>query len=334
MKYDTLFEAIKVSVSIRRPLLISGPPGIGKTQVVQQVADDLGIGCIVVHMPVMLVEDFGIPDISSAKENGHLTYTTPWWWPDVERHGERGILLFDDRNQADHSLQKVLANIIEARILHGKKLPDGWAVISTGNRREDRAGAVRVLSHLANRETELTLDVDVPQWQAWAMSKGIDHRLVGFFGFRPHLLCDFDPDRDRNPTPRAWEAVGRMMENIGHDSPIFFDLVAGTVGEGAATELLAFVSLHEELPDVSRIVKGEDVVVDTSKMSVMYAATSAIAAMTETEDHMSNCFKWLKATGRKEFEIVYARLVTSANSKLAATGAFTHWVVENNEAFK
>jgi len=148
MRATLLKETIKSLFPITRTLSIEGSPGGGKTTIVHEVATELGIPCIERHMPTMLVEDFGIlfPDSTDK-----LNYKLPDWFPVKGQAPEAGILLFDDRNQAGPDLQKVLANICQARTLHGVSMPDGWMVISTGNRQADRAGANRVLSHLRNR---------------------------------------------------------------------------------------------------------------------------------------------------------------------------------------
>ena len=152
MRATLMKETVKALFPQQRTLCIEGSPGGGKTTIVHEVADDLGVECRELHMPTMLVEDFGIlyPD---KEDSDNLTYRLPEWFPQEGKAPDKGILLFDDRNQAGADLQKVLANICQARTLHGHKLPDGWQVISTGNRQKDRAGANRVLSHLRNRET-------------------------------------------------------------------------------------------------------------------------------------------------------------------------------------
>jgi len=138
MRASLLKDTIKSLFPIQRTLCIEGSPGGGKTTIVHQVAEELGVPCIERHMPTMLVEDFGIlfPDGESQ-----LHYKLPDWFPIKGKAPDRGILLFDDRNQANGDLQKVLANICQARTLHGTPMPDGWQVISTGNRQADRAGA-------------------------------------------------------------------------------------------------------------------------------------------------------------------------------------------------
>ena len=103
MNPTELKTAIKAAHRVRRSVCIEGPPGIGKTQIVEQAARELGIPCIVKHLPTMLVEDFGILFPQDAKEEGNtLTYRLPDWFP--RQSSPEGILLFDDRNQGGHCL--------------------------------------------------------------------------------------------------------------------------------------------------------------------------------------------------------------------------------------
>jgi MoxR-like ATPase len=108
MRASLLKETIKSTFPIQRTLCIEGSPGGGKTTIVHQVAEELDLPVIERHMPTMLVEDFGI---LFPKESGGLEYKLPDWFPVKGKAPDKGILLFDDRNQANADLQKVLANI-------------------------------------------------------------------------------------------------------------------------------------------------------------------------------------------------------------------------------
>ena len=139
MRPTLLAETLKSLFPQQRTVCIEGPPGGGKTTVVREVAKThLQVPYIERHMPTMLVEDFGIP-----YPNGDDTfnYKMPDWFPSKgSKHdtGQGGVLCFDDRNQASADLQKVLANICQARNLHGVPMADGWQVISTGNQQHHR----------------------------------------------------------------------------------------------------------------------------------------------------------------------------------------------------
>jgi hypothetical protein len=246
MRATLLKETLKSLFPVRRTVCIEGAPGGGKTTIVHEVAQELGIPCIERHMPTMLVEDFGIlfPEGDGAK----LSYKLPDWFPVKGKAPQQGILLFDDRNQASADLQKVLANICQARTLHGVPMPDGWQVISTGNRQSDRAGANRVLGHLRNRETVIELETHLDDFTQWALDHNVKPEVISFTRFRPGLLHDYDPQRDQNATPRSWvEGVSDVHGTVPAEAE--FECFKGAVGEGAAAE---FVGYLPDLPQAAQ----------------------------------------------------------------------------------
>lgn len=270
MRPTEVKEVIKALYPVRRTLCIEGSPGGGKTTIVRQCAEELGVDYQELHMPTMLVEDFGIP----MPKDGVLKYTIPWWFPrDPE---SKGILCFDDRNQASPDLQKVLANICQARELHGEKLPDGWMVISTGNRQQDRAGANKVLGHLRNRETVIPMETSTDDWMKWAFNNGVPGELIAFLKFRPALLDDYKPSNDVNPTPRSWtEGVGAIMGVIPKHVEVA--CFAGAVGEAAAIEFKGFLDVYRDLPDPEAALKNPEQAALPTKTNVKYAFAAAIA---------------------------------------------------------
>ena len=110
MRPQLLKETIKSAFPVQRTMCIEGAPGGGKTTLVEEVAAELEVPIIVQHLPTSLVEDFGIP-YPSATDNS-FEYKMPNWFPIKGKAPEKGILLFDDRNQASSDLQKVIANIL------------------------------------------------------------------------------------------------------------------------------------------------------------------------------------------------------------------------------
>ncbi len=223
---DTLTELFKA----KRPICIEGMPGGGKTTIVQQTASSLKVGYIEKHTPTMLVEDFGVPNM--AVDGDSFNYKLPDWYPAESRTDipDEGVLCFDDRNQAPADIQKVLANILQARTLHGVPLKKGWHVVSTGNRQSDRAGANRILSHLRNRETVIELETHLDDWTSWAIEHDVKPELISFIRFRPNLLHDFDPQRDVNATPRSWvEGVSDVIGIVPSEAE--YECFKGAVGE-------------------------------------------------------------------------------------------------------
>lgn len=325
MRAITLKETLKSLFPIQRTVCIEGAPGGGKTTIVHEVARELGVPCIERHMPTMLVEDFGI-----LFPNGDdmLHYKLPDWFPVKGQAPEAGILLFDDRNQAGSDLQKVLANICQARTLHGTAMPDGWMVVSTGNRQADRAGANRVLSHLRNRETVLELDTHIDDWTDWAIDHGVKPEIISFIRFRPNLLHDFDPQRDQNATPRSWvEGVSDVLGTVPADAE--FECIKGAVGEGAAAEFVGFLKIFRKLPDPDLILQDPTKGEIPTDPATLYALAGALSARAIVE----NLHQVVTYVGRMppEFSVLCLSQAVRRDPDLTTTKAFTDWAVAHHD---
>ena len=330
MRAEKLADAIQSLFPIRRTLCIEGIPGGGKTSIVQQVAEQLGVGYIELHMPTMLVEDFGI---MYPNGDDQLHYKLPDWFPSADRTDipDTGILCFDDRNQASSDLQKVLANICQARTLHGSKMKDGWQVISTGNRVSDRAGANRILSHLSNRETEIELETQLDDWTRWAMNpdNNVNQELVSFLRFRPNLLHDFDPQRESNPSPRSWvEGVSNVMGVVPKD--LEFECFKGAVGEGASAEFVGFLKIYRELPDPDKVLSNPDTTDVPSDPSTKYALSGALSERVDTKT-FANMLKYFDRFDGAEFGVLAVSYALRKTPELSSTEAFTKWAVDKSD---
>lgn len=326
MRANTLKNTIKALFPIQRTLCIEGAPGGGKTTIVHEAAQELGVECRELHMPTMLVEDFGIlfPENGSNK----LHYKLPSWFPQKGDPDtpDKGILLFDDRNQAGADLQKVLANICQARTLHGVEMPEGWMVVATGNRQEDRAGANRVLTHLRNRETVVALDSNVDDWVEWALANGVKEEVVSFIRFKPDLLHKFDPQQPQNPTPRSWvEGVSDVLGIVPKEAE--YDCFCGAVGQGAATEFRGFLQVWRDLPDIDECIKNPDKAAVPSDNITRYAMAGAVAAKV-TKDNFENVLKYF---GRypTEFLVLVVTIAIRKDNTLTRTKQFAAFAKDN-----
>ena len=326
MRATLLKETLKSLFPIQRTICIEGSPGGGKTTIVQQAAEELGVPCIERHMPTMLVEDFGIlfPETGSDM----LHYKLPEWFPVKGKAPERGILLFDDRNQAGPDLQKVLANICQARNLHGVSMPDGWQVISTGNRQSDRAGANRVLSHLRNREALINYDFHLDDWTGWALENGVNPIVVSFLRFKPDLAAAHDPSKDVSPTIRGWtERISPAVGVIPSDCE--FEYFTGVVGESAAAYFTTYLKLYRKLPNVDALLLNPSSYDVPSDLGVLHAISGAIAHRATVSNFDRVCS--FAERMPPEFSVLTISYATRKNPDLANTSAFTNWAVKHQD---
>jgi hypothetical protein len=326
MRATTLKSTIKSLFPIQRTVCIEGSPGGGKTTIVQQVAKELDIPYIERHMPTMLVEDFGIP--MAMGDNEALSYKLPDWFPVKGKSPDKGILCFDDRNQANADLQKVLANICQARNLHGVPLPDGWMVVSTGNKQSDRAGANRVLSHLRNRETVVELETHLDDWSSWAIDNDVKPEVISFIRFRPNLLHDFDPQRDQNATPRSWvEGVSDVLGVVSSDAE--YECFKGAVGEGPAAEFVGYLRIFRKLPNPDNILINPTTAEVPTDPATLYALSGAIAQRSTVANFDRVCTYSERMP--PEFSVLTISYAARKNPDLANTQAFNKWAIAHQD---
>ena len=328
MRATLLKDTLKALIPVGRSVAIEGAPGGGKTTIVHEVADELGLPIIEKHMPTMLVEDFGIPYPDAVGNS--FNYKLPDWYPYKGKPDTEGggILLFDDRNQANTDLQKVLANIQQARNLHGVPLADGWTVVSTGNRQSDRAGANRVLSHLRNRETLIEFETHLDDSTSWMIDNEVNPMVIAFIRFRPNLLHDFDPQRDVNPTPRSWvEGVSAVLGKVPAEAE--YECFKGAVGEGAAAEFVGFVRIYRRLPNPDAILMNPDTAEVPTDPATLYALSGAIAERA-SEGNMDRVVTYTSRMPA-EFSVLSISHAVRKTPGLANSPAFTNWAIKHQD---
>lgn len=327
MRATLLKQTLKDLAPVGRTVCIEGPPGGGKTTIVQDVATELDRHYIEKHVPTMLVEDFGVPDMATSGDV--FGYKLPEWFPAKGTQyddGKGGILCLDDRNQANSDIQKVIANICQARNLHGVPIADGWMVVSTGNRQSDRAGANRVLSHLRNRETVLELETHLDDFTSWAIDHGVRAEVISFIRFRPGLLHDFDPQRDQNPTPRSWvEGVSDIMGLVSGEAE--YECFKGAVGEGAAAEFVGFVRIFRKLPNPDSILLNPSTSDVPTDPATLYALSGALSNRM-TSVNMDRAVTYMERMP-PEFSVLGMSMAVRRDAALASTSGFTKWAVNH-----
>lgn len=322
MRASLLSKTIQAMYPTRRTICVEGAPGGGKTSIIRQAAEALGVPYTEVSTANKLVEDFGIP----REHNGKLVYTVPDWFPVKGEHPDDGILCFDDSNQCDPNLQKVIANIVQARTLHGHEMADVM-VIRTGNRKSDRTGSNKVLPHLRNRETFFSLETHKDDLLGWAIANNIHEALIAYWSFRPEVIHQYNPDAEAFPSPRSWsEGVSPLIGVIPPEAEL--EVFSGAVGEGAAAEFMGFVRIYRQLPNPDAIIlhpKTSDV---PSDMATLYALAGALASRCTTQN-LGRVMEYLERVP-PDINILTISLAIKRDKLLPTTPAFTQWATKYN----
>ena len=279
--YSTLINKGK-PISSFPSVMLWGQPGVGKSQAVRQIGNlisqNTGKKVEVTDVRLLLFNPIDLRGIPVADANRQLAV---WLRPkifDMNKSDDYiNILLLDEISAAPQSVQAAAYQITLDRKVGEHLLPDNCIVLAAGNRITDKSVAYKMPKALANRLLHFNIEPKFKTWKAWAIRNDINPIVIGFLGFKTDALNKFDPDREdlAFATPRSWEMVSNLLNNISDNVNEIYPLIRGLVGTGVASEFRTFSNVFHQLPDINEIFAGEtfDVPKDPS---VVYALCSAM----------------------------------------------------------
>lgn len=270
------------------PIYLHSSPGIGKSAIIDQIANENDMGFVDVRLAQFEASDVqGIPFVRDDEEgNQIMDVSTPDWFPSKERVAnsefpERGILFFDELSNAPIPVQHAAYRVILDREVHrGCELADGWIIVAAGNKKEDKTGAKGVAPALANRfAIHFDIKESLDDFTAYAVAKNFDESIIGFLNFDSSKLYKFDPKKNEVAfaTPRSWEQVNNLMK-VGYSGDELAMVLGGCVGDAVTSEFMAFQKYYKDLPDFNKIMSGEmDYKIPKDKdRGVIYALVSSL----------------------------------------------------------
>jgi len=277
---------LRRAVAKRRPVFIWGPPGVGKSDMVNQVAAEFPNSTVVdLRMALMDPTDIkGVPYYSQGDNT--MKWATPSELPskDFAKEYDTIFLFLDELNSAPPAVQAAAYQLILNRKVGQYTLPDNVVMIAAGNRMGDKGVTYRMPSPLANRFLHLEIRVDFEDWEQWAIMNEVHPHVVGFLKQFKGDLYNFEPTQhDRAfPTPRTWSFVSDMIDDDMPDSANT-DMVAGLVGEGMAIKFMAHRKHAADLPDPADVLSGKVTTFKSKEVSAAYALVTSLCYELRTQ---------------------------------------------------
>ena len=270
--------SIKHAIAKKRPIFLWGPPGIGKSDIVHQIADTINAHVIDIRLSLWEPTDIkGIPYFDS--NSGTMVWGAPSELPNDEmaaKH-ENIVLFLDEMNSAAPAVQAAAYQLILNRKVGQYHLPDNVMIVAAGNREADKGVTYRMPAPLANRFIHLEMAVSFDDWFQWAVNNNIHKDVVGFLTFSKKDLYDFDPKSPSRSfaTPRSWSFVSELIEDELDDNTTT-DLVSGSVGEGLAVKFMAHRKVAASMPNPTDILAGKVKEMKAKEISAMYSLTVSL----------------------------------------------------------
>lgn len=324
-----------VCVTHKEAAMVWGPPGVGKSQGIAQLAAELDARLVDIRLSQFDSVDLrGIPSPDAA------TQQTVWYAPSVlpfvgnpafdanvpgsTAQPDQPILLFlDEINSASAAVSAVAYQLINDRCVGEHRLLPSVIVVAAGNREGDRGVTNRMPLPLANRLTHVEVVVDVDDWCfQYAQQAGLPPVGIAFLQFRKPLLMTFDPSQPAKAfaTPRTWEKALRYYADPAMPDKIKQAAITGAVGDGPATEFAGFVDVWAKIPPMADIIKRPDKTRVADEASMRYAvAVACSGAMTlDTADPIHTYLMRMDP----EFAVLAWKLATARNTTLFHCATF------------
>jgi len=269
-------KALVKAFAKKRPAFLWGPPGIGKSELVAEICNEMGGHMIDLRMAQMEPTDIrGIPFFN--KDLGVMDWAPPIELPSEELASQYPIvvLFLDEMNSAMPAVQAAGYQLILNGRVGKYVLPENVVIVAAGNRDSDKGVTYRMPMPLANRFLHLEMRPDFASWQTWAVLNDIHQDVIGYLSFAKQDLYDFDAKSSSRAfaTPRTWTFVSQLLEEDDCDADTLYNLVAGTVGEGLATKFMAHRKIASKMPNPSDILSGKVKDLDVTEISAMYSLT-------------------------------------------------------------
>ncbi len=285
---DSLTSAYVKIINAKMPIktfpsvMLWGAPGVGKSQAVKQIAKEIesqtGKKTIVTDVRLLLFNPIDLRGIPTSNADKTLAV---WLKPQIFQMDESekvvNILFLDEISAAPQSVQAAAYQITLDRVVGEHKLPENCIVIAAGNRVTDKSVAYKMPKALANRLLHLNVEGSFKAWKKWAILNGINKKVLGFLNFKQNYLTSFDASTDdlAFATPRSWEMVSNVLNNVCDDVGKVYYLIAGIVGEGIAIEFRSWEKVYSDLPSIEKIFDGKESYVPTN-LDTIYALTSSM----------------------------------------------------------
>ena len=284
------------SVKAKKPIFLWGAPGIGKSDIVQQITDSLD-NAIMIDMRLALLEPTDLRGYPFRNpENNTMEWAPPADLPTAEMAAKYDtiVLFLDELNSAPPSVQAAAYQLVLNRRVGQYFLPDNVVIIAAGNRETDRGVTYRMPAPLANRFRHVNMTVDFGDWLTWAMNNDVHPDVIGYLSYAKQDLFDFDPKSSSQAfaTPRSWvSGVSNMLYTEGFEDADISEQkaeIAGAVGEGMSGKFIEHRRIAGRLPNPQEVLDGNVKKLDPSLANEISAKYSLVVGLTYELNEVNN----------------------------------------------
>lgn len=222
----------EIPVIRQRPILMIGAPGIGKTQIMEQIAQECKVGLVsytITHHTRQSA--IGLPFISK-KEYGGVEYAVTEYtmseivasiYNEMEKTGLReGILFIDEINCVSETLAPAMLQFLQCKTFGNHAIPQGWIIVAAGNPPEYNKSVREFDLVTLDRVKKMDVAPDFAVWKEYAYKAGIHAAVLSYLNIRKQYFYQMQTTVDGKlfATPRGWEDLSRILtvyEKLGKE---------------------------------------------------------------------------------------------------------------------
>lgn len=328
-----------VPIKTMPSVMLWGPPGVGKSQAIRQIAKEIEYQTNkkvnVTDVRLLLFNPIDLRGIPTSNADKTLAI---WLKPQIFQMDDSedviNILFLDEISAASQSVQAAAYQITLDRVVGEHKLPENCIVIAAGNRTTDKSVAFKMPKALANRLLHIDVEGNFDSWKSWAIRSGINPKIIGFLSFRQNYLMNFDANNEdlAFATPRSWEMVSNLLNNVDDSITNMFQLISGLVGIGVATELKTWEKVYKNLPNIEDIFDGKMPNIPQNIDALYALCASMTVYASEHKDDMYRIANSIKYAMRMpaDFSVVlmkdYMYIDKNYKEKLITIPEFSSWM--------
>ncbi len=267
------FGDYRISTVRQRPILLIGAPGIGKTAIMEQIAQEMGIGLVAYSMTHHTRQSaIGLPYIEHKTYGGEEYAVSEYTmseivasvYDQIEKSGlKEGILFLDEINCVSETLSPAMLQFLQYKIFGKHHIPDGWIIVTAGNPPEYNKSVREFDVVTLDRVKRIMVEPDLAAWKNYALQKGIHGAILSYLDIKKKdfYLVETTVDGKAFVTARGWEDLSEMIqlyEEMGE--PVTEQLVVQYLQqEKIAKEFAIYYDLYNKYKSdyqIDEIMKG------------------------------------------------------------------------------
>ena len=247
----------------QRPVFLMGPPGIGKTQIMEQIARECNIGLVAYTITHHTRQSaVGLPFIKEEEFEGTKYSITEYTMSEIiasiyhkmkETGQKEGILFIDEINCVSETLAPTMLQFLQCKSFGNRKIPDGWIIVAAGNPPEYNKSVREFDMVTWDRVRRMDITADYNVWKKYAVDKKIHPALLSYLAILPQNFYKVETDVDglHFVTARGWEDFSELLYVYEEmQKPVTTDVVYEYLRHpDIAQDVAAYIELYRKYQD-------------------------------------------------------------------------------------